>query len=675
MSGPRLVNGVFQGGGAKSIAYAGALRALSDRGLWFGSAAGSSAGAITASFIAAGMDPDELEAAIPAGLAAARSPIPGRLGLAVLGKTTSVFEGSKMRTWLNETYARLIGVTDERPVSFRQLHDATGIELYVVALDLADGLPVVFCRRTTPDVEVAGAVVASSAIPGAFPAGRAVFDLDGAATRVHQLIDGGGWANLPNFVFQERAFRIWLAGESRLGSAWTEHDEDGWHAEERRPLVCFVFGEAEPSEHHHPIGFVPLRGADIDRRFDLGPSYTSPKRMTYLLGVTLSSDWVRVIVGLVLAVWVSLSVATLPIAFRRFSTWLTWVPDWLYTFVLVASLALAVIAIVGTIVVLAALMLVSRLLADTLLPAVDAVLGVPMEVPPWVGLGDDSVVIRVPREGLKMIRFDVDEEVRSTAIAAAELGVARQLDGEAGARLDALLSQRRPEPQPYRRPARPEPPMRAPVASAGLAAAVLTVVIAIVAGLAWWVTTSAGTAGIVRIVLGMLAGVVAFGVALAVVSSYTGNQAVDRATAGVGRAPTRRRSVPLTAMTAGAVLVLAAITFSGTAMSSRAETTFEAEVAEAVSDGALQRYVLTAPDGTDVAVTSQRHLRLGERVFVTRNDAGDAELVGALDDWRFGVAVTLAALGIAAIAWGTRARRWHLRCARLEALAASWRAA
>ena len=48
----RLVNGVFMGGGAKSIAYAGALRAAHERHLWFGSVAGSSAGAIVSALIA-----------------------------------------------------------------------------------------------------------------------------------------------------------------------------------------------------------------------------------------------------------------------------------------------------------------------------------------------------------------------------------------------------------------------------------------------------------------------------------------------------------------------------------------------------------------------------------------------------------------------------------------------
>ena len=51
MEAPRsglLVNGVLKGGDAKGIAYAGALKAVEERGVCFGVVAVASAGAITA---------------------------------------------------------------------------------------------------------------------------------------------------------------------------------------------------------------------------------------------------------------------------------------------------------------------------------------------------------------------------------------------------------------------------------------------------------------------------------------------------------------------------------------------------------------------------------------------------------------------------------------------------
>src|SRR5436190_404218 len=68
------VSGVFEGGGAKGILYAGALEGLLRRKLWFSAVAGSSAGAITAAMIAAGMMPSEIRGQRKAGLAAMATP-------------------------------------------------------------------------------------------------------------------------------------------------------------------------------------------------------------------------------------------------------------------------------------------------------------------------------------------------------------------------------------------------------------------------------------------------------------------------------------------------------------------------------------------------------------------------------------------------------------------------
>ena len=51
---PREYDGVFEGGGAKGLAFVGALSFMESQGLWFKRVAGTSAGAITAAFIAAG---------------------------------------------------------------------------------------------------------------------------------------------------------------------------------------------------------------------------------------------------------------------------------------------------------------------------------------------------------------------------------------------------------------------------------------------------------------------------------------------------------------------------------------------------------------------------------------------------------------------------------------------
>lgn len=56
-----IVDGVFSGGGIKGFAYVGAIQALEERGIQFRRVAGTSAGAILATFVAAGFNATEME--------------------------------------------------------------------------------------------------------------------------------------------------------------------------------------------------------------------------------------------------------------------------------------------------------------------------------------------------------------------------------------------------------------------------------------------------------------------------------------------------------------------------------------------------------------------------------------------------------------------------------------
>ncbi|MGB0114574.1 MAG: patatin-like phospholipase family protein, partial [Ilumatobacteraceae bacterium] len=669
--------------GAKSIAYAGALRATRERGLWFGSVAGASAGAITASLIASGMDPDALESAIPDGLGAVRAPVLARLGKAVIGHATSVFDGKGLRTWLDRTLAKRIGKESGAPVTFAELHASSGIELYVIAMDLATALPVVFCRRTTPGVEVAGAVASSAAIPAAFPAGRAVFGSPDDGAVVHQLIDGSSYANYPAFIFQDRSFRTWLRGESAS-------DDDTVDAETARPVVGYILGEADPPAHRSAIGFVPLDGPDINRRFDVGPTYTSSKRGPYLFGALLSSDWARLIVGVALLIWVALTVAVLPVGVRRFSTWLAlWMPDALYPFALVGALSVVIVAIVVAVGFVAVVLLAGRLLADTLLPSIKAVLGVPLDVPPWTGLGADSLVIRVPDDGLKTVDFGVAADERTVAIEAAYAGVRAQLEAaDTRERLRGLFDGASPLPAssagPSRHPDRPPASRTEPDRASMRDAAALVGAACFVGVMAWRATTSAGVDEIGRIVVAVVLGIVAGVAAIVYVGGRAGRRAAARARFGVG-APTSTpdQRAPVTAMLFGAaiVCVLAGGVLSIVAMADRSDDTFEAQVvgawvvspaSAAASDAGDNEYAVSI-EGTvqDDPVASDRHLRLGERIFVER-DGDTLELVGALDDGRFAASVVLWVFGLGLLTSAVRSLRWATRTRRLRDLVTEW---
>ena len=555
-----------------------------------------------ASLIASGMQPDELEAAIPAGFAKVKTSKALRFGKAVAGTATSLFESRKLREWLDEMLANQIPQRENAgPVTFAELHRASGIELYVITMDLATGLPVVFCRRTTPGVEVAGAVAASAAIPGAFPAGRAVFDAAGHGAVVHQLVDGSSWANYPSFVFQDRSFRTWLAGEAQLEQAWSDSDLADWELENSRPLIGYILGEPEPLEYRNSIGFVPLDGPDVNRRFDLGPTYTSPQRATYLFGSLLSSDWMRLAVGLALVIWVALSVVVLPVAFRRYSTWLAlWMPDVFYPFVLVGSLAVVVVTILVAIAAIGGLILVGRLVAETVLPAVKAALGVPLEVAPWIGLGGDSIVVRVPRDGLHTVNFDVDPVVRDRAIVAAHESVGRQLDDDV-ARLDALLAGTVPASVPYRRGERTPD-----VESTSDRASVAEVVVMVVAACwsARWPggrrTRRAPTTSVVSCWRSS-SGWSRSAAAIWSVGGRAARRAAARAGFGVGVLAARPQRTSGLFVAGGLVLLVAGAVLSVTAMSDRSADTVSAEVVSAETIPTP-----TSDDGVNVYAWSPR---------------------------------------------------------------------
>jgi predicted acylesterase/phospholipase RssA len=203
------VNGTFKGGGAKGLLYGGALLELREHGLWFRAVAGSSAGSITAALIASGLSPDAMVSSIGDGLRRVQVNYLGDL----IGRPR--YGVKKVAPWLEEILAgqveRLGGRaqstrTKTEPVTFAELQAASGIELFVVTVDIADNQPRVFNAALTPNISVTDAVMASSSIPVMFSPGQLQTDASGRA-KTHKLIDGGVWANYPAFIFRDPSFR------------------------------------------------------------------------------------------------------------------------------------------------------------------------------------------------------------------------------------------------------------------------------------------------------------------------------------------------------------------------------------------------------------------------------------------------------------------------------------
>jgi predicted acylesterase/phospholipase RssA len=217
-----FVHGVFEGGGVKGILYVGALEGVLKRRLWFSAVAGSSAGAITAAMIAAGLRPEDMRREMEHGLNAMTLPTIWN-GFRRLRNATGFLNQEAVRTWLRDVLqaqaVSLGAVAKNSGPSFEELFKLTGIDLYVVAVDLSARRVIVFNRTLTPDVDVADSVMASATIPAALeplvfetnsPAKLAETEaLNNATSNLtyRMIADGGIASNFPSFVFRDDGFR------------------------------------------------------------------------------------------------------------------------------------------------------------------------------------------------------------------------------------------------------------------------------------------------------------------------------------------------------------------------------------------------------------------------------------------------------------------------------------
>jgi predicted acylesterase/phospholipase RssA len=428
-----LINGVFKGGGAKGLVYVGALKAVRERGFRFTSVAGSSAGAITATLIAANLSCEEIERAADEGLRVVRGGFPFGLGQLLLGlfplTSKSIFSVRRLERWLEGLLCHHVrgesANNAKGPMTFEELHRATEIELYVVALDLARRQPIVFHRRTTPSCSVAQAVLASCAIPVAMPAGRVTVREPDGSERVHRLVDGGAWANYPSFVFRDSSFRKFHTLQDVPVNPLT---------------IGFIIDDVLPPPDKRPrILRMEHRRRDA---FDLGSGAGAG-----LLGALLNWPPLQyaatvafpLVLGFVLFDWFRLQAARLfPVV--------TPLPDRLEPVAVLSLLAGGAVFFSLSTVIAMVLYRFGREASDVGLPALFASLSVGPSVPDWVG--DDATadpVIRLsPPKGIRTTTFAVDRQTLDAAI--------RTAYGETARQFDALYPDRKPAASPVASP-------------------------------------------------------------------------------------------------------------------------------------------------------------------------------------------------------------------------------
>jgi NTE family protein len=191
------INGVFEGGGVRGVALAGAASAVLDRGFTFHQAVGTSAGALVASLVIAGYSGDELRdevADLSSHRLLQRTPL---ASIPVVGKHMAlmVHKGIYSTSRIEAVWSRLL-----MRKGVRTFGDLPSGALQVVATDITHGAGVAFPHclpgyGIDPDsFPVARAVVMSAAVPFLF---RPV-PLEDAITGERVLFsDGAMAANYP----------------------------------------------------------------------------------------------------------------------------------------------------------------------------------------------------------------------------------------------------------------------------------------------------------------------------------------------------------------------------------------------------------------------------------------------------------------------------------------------
>lgn len=206
---------VFEGGGVRAAAFAGAYAAATEAGISFVRVAGTSAGSIIAALIAAGatpafvkahllekdfkdflIPPTERDAAFAAPSYLTKK-ISGALGeqtkkAVFLSQYGGFYKSDGIQEWVESMLKKLLQPQKpdvaHRPVRFSDLL----LPCTIVSADIAVADVRVWSKETTPNEDVAYAVQCSSSIPFYF---QPVWE------KHHVMVDGGMLSNLPAFVF------------------------------------------------------------------------------------------------------------------------------------------------------------------------------------------------------------------------------------------------------------------------------------------------------------------------------------------------------------------------------------------------------------------------------------------------------------------------------------------
>jgi predicted acylesterase/phospholipase RssA len=178
---------VLTGGGILGVTYAGAFRAMEERGVQlrdFDIVYGTSVGSLIGLLVVIGMSHTSIHQLLTTIPVSAIFQITTE-GILRMVDTGGVDSGRRLRGLIRSILRRVVG---KESLTFNELSSRFTTKFVVNALDILTGKHVIFGSNETPDINVEDAICASSAIPGLYWPVK-IKDM--------VLVDGGVWNPLP----------------------------------------------------------------------------------------------------------------------------------------------------------------------------------------------------------------------------------------------------------------------------------------------------------------------------------------------------------------------------------------------------------------------------------------------------------------------------------------------
>ena len=240
----KKIDAVFEGGGVKGIGLVGAVAVIEENGYTFENVAGTSAGAIVASLVAAGYKAPELKQILEQQDFRQfmdkdwedKIPVVGSLISVIHEK--GIYEGNFFETWIRDLLAKK-GILTFKDLIIEECKDNPQYryKLQVIASDLTSGRLLVlpgtseddwnYLRNTfgiePDDLEVAKAVRMSMSIPFFFEP----VQLKNKKDEPHYIVDGGVLSNYPVWLFDSNSSDpAWPTFGYRLVASDLESEQD-----------------------------------------------------------------------------------------------------------------------------------------------------------------------------------------------------------------------------------------------------------------------------------------------------------------------------------------------------------------------------------------------------------------------------------------------------------------